>query len=267
MVDMNKLLYFFLIISIFSCDETLNKSSIEKDYHINLNFQNLNNETLLKQLFPDGVHSDTDVVWKPSYEDYFSFKEQISDDGLCHTKVDTIFNLGKSHFVLFETNKFHKGNIEICHPCAPIVGIAEFHKSDSGYLFHQFKKYVFQHGAFGTKGMIEIEKFGETLTLLKVSSNWIGTGSILEFINYYSLDTFNPVYNYTSYESNGGMFEESDPHYDETKKDLILNANGEFQIEIINKEYNESTKLHELRSSRNYLKYNSENESFEEICK
>jgi hypothetical protein len=220
----------------------------------------------LKRLFPSGKYSDTDIVWKPSYEDYASFKEYVSDDNFCHTKLDTVIKHNNFYYAILTTNKFYKGAIDNCHPCSPIVGIAKFNKTDKGYIFIKFSKNVFQHGAYGDRSIIEIEKFSQTLDLIKVSSVWIGTGSMIEYIDYYSLNSFNPVFSYTSFESNGGMFESIDSRYNETSREMTVHSKEKFKMITKTKYFNHAIHKHELKLSTLYYSFNFETETFDKLC-
>lgn len=279
-----RILYIILFISIFGCNtkvqDNLPSSSgpveiIEvetiKDENvlsksIDIEFTSLDRNLLLTKLFPEGVINDTDIVWFPSYDDFETFDEQISDDSLCHTKLDTILEIGNSFFVFFLTDRYYNGEIESCHPCAPIVGIAEFKKSEKGYTFVKFKRNVFQHGTNGYGSDFEIETLNKNLRLLKVSSGWVGGGGIYEYIDYYSLTSFKEVFSYTKFESNGGLYEdETDSNYVETSRQFKVKGQN-FILISKQKKYDNSIKAHKVVTTTEYYDYDFSPEMFIKKC-
>jgi hypothetical protein len=111
-------------------------------------------------------------LWKPTPAAKDS--SNVSTDGFCHTRLDTILNYvdsGKNKAVMiFGTYVFDKNGLADCHACAPMVSIAVAHWTDNGnWQVLKFIKNFGKHGSYGQQPQYGIAHFGRNFFLLE---NW-----------------------------------------------------------------------------------------------
>jgi len=200
------------------------------------------------------------ALWKPTLDDFFNMP--ISDDGFCHTIIDTIIKLNnKSYIILMRTDAYNKSEKIIdAHVSSPTYSIATVNARDKQFYVDNFKKDLISVGSFGNGyDTLSIEKFGKDYPLLKFSSGYTGTGTVTNTNTYFELDNFKQVFEYDSYRS-GGDSTEIDPNYSETKRYLthIPNKGSQYRDDIelkcINKYFNKSKKKIESKQTTEYYR-------------
>jgi hypothetical protein len=91
------------------------------------------------------------LVWTPDSEEEALFN--ISYDGLCHTRLDTILNFEDISIYVFKTQTYDKaGNIVGCHFCPADISVAVLrHIVDSPEVICS-QKHLTDSGLFGGEG-------------------------------------------------------------------------------------------------------------------
>jgi hypothetical protein len=176
------------------------------------------------------------AVWKPTTDDFFNMP--ISDDSLCHTKIDTIIKLlPDKYIILFRTDSYHhNGKIIDCHVCSPDYGIATNKKGDSSYQIMNFKKNLIAAGSFGNGyDTLSVEDFGKNHKLLMFSSSYTGTSTNTTTNTFFELEYYTQVFSYCPYREVGDS-SELDENYSELEQHLI-------KIPGVEKEDNNDIKL------------------------
>lgn len=124
-----------------------------------------NADLVMEKLFDGKMNAQHEVVWKPDFNEKFNF--QVSDDGKCYTKIDTIFNyLNYDHdkFILyvFSTIRKENGEYRHAHIDVPNISVALF--EEGKYQPDQlvaFNKHLTDCGAYGFTGGIKLVKIGK----------------------------------------------------------------------------------------------------------
>jgi hypothetical protein len=197
-------------------------------------FDDLNSNTILTRLFDNPVFDSNGMaVWEPDFYDGMKFN--VSEDGKCHTNVDTIlyFNdhsnrkcaaavLATYHYGRdISDNSFAIGS---CHFCGTEIGIALFsQQEDKNWQLYRFEKVFTSLGYFGEykthrqdSGVISLKEIGDNWTVLSLRQGLgTGMGETRGYEEWYSLEqnqiTANlyqgllPIFWYTyyySYDSN-----------------------------------------------------------------
>ena len=122
-------------------------------------------------------------IWKP-----LPMKEDsinISTDGFCHTRLDTILFYSVATFrravVIFGTYEFEHGGMVFCHACNPIVSIAVAQRNkDSTWKVIKFIKNFGTHGSWSSQPDYRIGQLGKIDFLIEdmdysnqgVTQNW-----------------------------------------------------------------------------------------------
>jgi hypothetical protein len=172
----------------------------------------------------------------------------ISDDGFCHTKVDTIIyqtSVDENNaIVIFKSNKYDSGIPYTCHACPLMLSIATFTKRDNKWELNQFKKKFKSAGFYGENlGYFEIKRLGKNLNCLHHYEEIDGNNGFDSGMGYfYSIennDDFEKVFQYLYYDSNSAGVEKNG--YDEETKIKILKTNNYYKIESITKRLNSPT--------------------------
>lgn len=161
------------------------------------------------------------VLWKPTTDDFFNMP--ISDDGLCHTQIDTIIDLhNQNYIILMRTSAYRlNGKILDAHPSSPTYSIATVKAQKSQFDILNFKKNLIACGSFGNGyDTLTVEKFGKDFPLLNFSSSYVGTGTEINTNTYFELNYFEKVFEYNTYYSVGDSTQ-SDSNYSETNQRLI----------------------------------------------
>ena len=209
----------------------ISKHHDNKSNDLNLDFKNIDSLNSLSILFDNSTVKGNQILWPMGYQDIYDFTNDLSNDSLCHTKVDTIIKLDNKYFVIFRTDQYEKDIKADCHVCCPDIGIATFEKNQTGFRLLNFKKHVFQIGGFGEYGTIYIDTLCSQV--LKVSSGWTGTGAIINYDNYYDINDYSFIYGLTTFNSNGGDYNNNEANYEETRKNIFNKTDSSFTIETI----------------------------------
>ena len=111
--------------------------------------------------------------------------------------------------VVLITSRYQDDELDNCHACAPAIGVATFTKTASRiWQLDQFNKFVANHGSWGKRGKIGVERFCEALFCLKLEANFYGQGNTEGVVSYFSLSgMINEVLSFQSHVSNDGAVE------------------------------------------------------------
>lgn len=235
-IFISTIIFFFL----YSCQQTTKTNS-----SLSTTFKSIDNLSALAKLFDNSVIKNNQILWTPGYEDMAAFSNIISNDSLCHTIIDTTLIFDNVHFVIFRTDQYEENIKADCHVCAPIVGIASFEKIGDEFRIKHFKKNVFTTGSFGEYGQLEINSL--CVPVFKVKSGWTGTGAEIEHEIYFDLGDFSKLFHITTFSSNGGIYEKSQPNYYETVKKIINKSDSSFVIETTELSYDSIGNKSEIR--------------------
>jgi hypothetical protein len=188
------------------------------------------------------------ALWKPNMNERLQ-NYPISDDGYCHTFIDTIMfyktveHLRQEVVTEYAVIIFDHVNIEMqgCHACYPTLGVAHFLKDQNGkWQIYDFQKKFIESGEYGQRGQLSIIDFGKNLFCLALKSFGGGQGEFGGSVSYYDLhNEMNEIFNYTYvYDFDGG-----------------IGSNGEgaehSEAELIIKPIKEDYSSLELRSKKN----------------
>lgn len=169
------------------------------------------------------------ACWKPSLDDFFNMP--VSDDGLCHTKIDTVINLSaEKSLIVFRTDSYHSdNNIIDCHACSPVYGITTVKKEDNIYTVANFKKDLIAAGSFGNGyDTLTVEKFGKDYQLLRFSSSYVGTATNTLTNTYFELENFQQVFSYFPHREFGDSTDfDFNPDYSEIQQ-LLVHIPGKY---------------------------------------
>jgi hypothetical protein len=159
-----------------------------------------------------------------------------SDDGLCHTLLDTILMFNKNGVnnavVVFGTNEYEGGEIVNCHACQPMVSIAIFEKgSDNIWRLGKFIKNFCKDGFYGSMPGIGITKVGDNYFLQVSDENegmgYSGGGSI-----YWHLPSLVKSITTTFEDNSYNVTQKKDRH---GRRDSIqdISANGKTKVLLL----------------------------------
>lgn len=181
---------------------------------------------LLQQYFRiDTLNSFQEAVWNPNPDLDPLFAQKYT--GSWETNVECIQTLqqdstGKAEKLAIIASNFPDND---CHACAPFIGYLRFSISDndpSTIVILDSERALFTFGAYGTIGdQISLTDLGSEKALI-FSTVQTGQGYTLGNTTLYDLDTFQPILEADTYESNGGTDEEV--LYEE-KGELYIQAN------------------------------------------
>jgi len=132
-----------LAILIFSCrkPKSINKSPIYFSRDTSFVFHSLRDtDSILNICFSPLRITKKIAIWKPTLDDIFNLP--ISDDGLVHSKLDTIIKLNDdSYLILFRTDDYYNDEkFTDCHICSPVYSIASVKHQNNQYAITNFKK-------------------------------------------------------------------------------------------------------------------------------
>lgn len=200
-----KNIFFYLILGliIFSCTENNDKSQKDKMSHdvvtSVIEFKNndskivlFDNERAILSKIVDGKYDSigSKITWKPVK----IAKMQLSDDGLCHTKIDDLIYFHKDEnkyaLLVLKTNEYIDGVVNSCAGCAPTVGVALFQKKASNWLLLGSKINVCKLGQGGEVPEKRIIQIGENDFALSLSGSELAGGGQLgtEYEHLYFID-------------------------------------------------------------------------------
>ena len=129
----------------------------------------LDRQYLYEALFNAEAHNGW-CQWKPTPAEKDS--SNVSTDGFCHTRLDTILNYSDSGInkavIIFGTYKFDKDGFADCHACAPMVSVAVAQWNGvSNWLVLKFIKNFGYHGSYGQQPKYDIARFGRKCFLFE----------------------------------------------------------------------------------------------------
>ena len=212
-----------LAILIFSCrkPKSINKSPIYFSRDTSFVFHSLRDtDSILNICFSPLRITKKIAIWKPTLDDIFNLP--ISDDGLVHSKLDTIIKLNDdSYLILFRTDDYHNdGKIIDCHICSPVYSIASIQHQNNLYIITNFKKDLIAAGSFGNGyDTLRIENFGKDYQLLRISSGYTGTSTNTMTNTFFELNNYIQLFQYNCYQSVGDSTEDY-RDYEETELNL-----------------------------------------------
>jgi hypothetical protein len=215
-----KYLTFILLIFVCACNnphvaedivsakkkDTVNRDNLyhqTHDWHVDSPFDTVK----LLQAFFDPIRVDKKIaIWKPSPEDKLNMN--LSDDGYCHTNIDTIIKVpykktyrDEVYWVVFTTLVYDNDGVFAgsCHWCGANYGIAELVKDGYTYKVQCFNKNFATMGQSGHKAdSLGIQKFGGDQYwddyALFITSDWQGSGGYFKDIYYYNIDDSRPIH-------------------------------------------------------------------------
>lgn len=181
-----------------------------------VNLNPTNKTAVMEKLFDGRVNDRKEVVWKPDFNEAFNF--HVSDDGLCYTKVDTIFNYrgvsgAKYVLYLFATNSKSHGKYDSYHNDRPNISAALFEAGKySPYKLVAFNKHLTDCGDYGTPCKVELVSLGkdkwntDTWGILFKDGN-MANGMIRSWEYLYTATFlhFDKIFNVTTGGSNSGL--------------------------------------------------------------
>ena len=176
---------------------------------IDKSFNTLDREYVMKRLFDNAkFNSEKEILWQPNYSE--NFNNRVSDDNLCHTKMDTIMYYHADGYdqavMIFTTAKYENGEKESCHVCAPTIGIATFKRSvNTNWEIEKFQKNFTTSGStWGESDKFSLTKTGNEVYCLTSSSVVSYPEEVEGTIIYYSLESENlgSIFGFQNYYSN-----------------------------------------------------------------
>ena len=194
----------------------------------------LEKDALFEALFkPQQVIMDGECLWEPAKSDS-SFPK--SDDGLCHTRLDTILMFNENGInkavIVFGTYEFIAGIMADCHGCHPLVSIAIFEKGDNNiWQLEKFDKNFCYGQGYGNMPGLSITKLGENY-FLKESSYDAGMGYSGGGANYWCLTSLVKSFTTTFEDNYMRVTERTERH---SSRDSIqdISANGKTKIMLL----------------------------------
>ena len=210
---------------------------------------NLESKNILTALFEaksfksgNEIEWKNEGLWKPNT--YERVNMPISDDGFCHTAVDTILYTStfgnKQAIVIFKSRAYSGELPSSCHGCPVMLSIATFEKKDNIWELNQFKKRFKFDGFYGeTQGHFEIINLGDGLNCLYHRAEIDGgQGYFSGYGYFYSLDYFNDfqqVFQFKHYDSAGVT---DDNTFTENKELKLIKTDNFYKIELTTKRDN-----------------------------
>ena len=216
-------LLLLLATMIFSCrkPKSTNSSPIYFSRDTSIVFHSLRDtDSILNVCFSPLRIVKKIAIWKPTLDDIFNLP--VSDDGLIHSRIDTIIKLNvDSYLILFRTDDFqNSGKIADCHVCSPVYSIASIKHQNNQYTITNFKKDFIAAGSFGHGyDTLRIENFGKDYRLLKIASGYTGTSTNTMTDTFFELSEYTQVFQYNCYRSVGDSTEDY-RDYEETELNL-----------------------------------------------
>lgn len=207
MIKMKYLIYFFIVIFLVACNQTVKQDSVKKQEpqlvkdaiaEYDDSFESLDSKLILKRLFDNPeIDSTGSALWIPNYSD--AMKLSISYDGKCHTNIDTILYF-KDHrneecaaviFTHYKYGRDFQDSTQIIiggsHFDAVPLGIALFVKPENEHWkIYCFEKLFSTLGYFGTyrtgledEGKISLKKIGDNWTCLSLRQGIGGNAGVV----------------------------------------------------------------------------------------
>lgn len=256
-------------------------------------FHSLSKLELFTKLFgrPE-FDSDSNAAWKPDYEDRLSLP--LSDDGKCHTAVDTVMYFTDhrntpcavvifANYLLWHERHSIPHDVGGSHFEGVRLGIALFSQSNEGWNLYEFKKHFAYLGYFGTyrtgradAGMISLKTIGDRWTCLSLVQGIGGnTGVFSGYEQLFSIEEYplgnqedgfseqpasdlgyvHTILSYNYSESGyGETLEEEDRIYTDRQMKIIPKRNDYYDIELLTTTNGRKTKQ-KYKYSEKYKRY------------
>lgn len=171
------------------------------------------------------------AIWKPNLNERLQHYP-ISDDGYCHTFMDTIMyyktveHLRKEIVTEYAVIIFDHINIDMqgCHACHPTLGLALFFKDKNGmWEILDFNKRFIESGERDERGQLSIVDFGNNLFCLSEKSFGGNMGEYSGGIAYYDLyNNLSQIFSYCYvYDSDGGI-DSNGKNFEHSESELII---------------------------------------------
>ncbi|XZF14329.1 hypothetical protein ACTHGU_21315 [Chitinophagaceae bacterium MMS25-I14] len=240
-------------------------------------FDSLDRTNLMKRLFDNPWFDSNDVaLWKPNYYERMNFP--VSNDGMCHTAVDTVMYFTDREkrqcavVILatynYQVNEFSNNKPEIsdCHFCGVPIGIVLLAQhEDKKWHLYRFEKSFARLGYFGRfhtgrgdSGSTSLRKIGDSWTCLSLVQGPGGNGGYVEgsemlySIEEYQLGgfpaaTLSNILTYSNYYSNVDAMDES-RHDIEIKEDtttmhIVEHKGAYYDIDLVTRGLNKKTSV------------------------
>ena len=189
-----------------------------------LQLESLEPEQVMTALFESERYSpEMGVAWVPDLEERATFV--VSDDGYCHTKLDTVITYtingysGEETYalVVFATYAYYDGEPITCHACAPEMGAAQFVRTGEGWELERFRKFLGRFGGWGDPGDAALVHLGQAQVALEIASGFTGQGYTYSYSVWFNLldwgDAFPEIFEYQEVYGPGGCEEECDAEW------------------------------------------------------
>lgn len=162
----------------------------------------LEEEALLRLLFDAEEYSlERGGKWSPDFEEGLIFN--VSDDGYCHTHLDTAMMVplyaGEESedlslaVLVFTTYEYHGDDRADCHGCAPDISVALYEEAEDEWSLRAFRKHITQLGSWGVRGDLAVVQIGEGHYALDMSAGFSGQGYTTGWSQLISLSTYNDL--------------------------------------------------------------------------
>jgi hypothetical protein len=196
---------------------------------------NLNDKAaVLQHFFTRTINSTNEIIWVPEKKSSLP----ISDDGYCHTAIDSIIYYGneKRSIILFSTYEMEKGEPINCHACAPTLSIALLTKDKNKWIVDTFLLNFTESGVFGNGPDKNVITIGENNYGLQLSLGNMAQGFITTYVMIYDLKHLNMIFDYNIYNSNEGAEPSENEFFkNESKIKFIPSGKEYFDIELSTK--------------------------------
>lgn len=250
-------------------EDTLHKSTFcaVRETYIDSPFDGIK---LVRLLFaPVKMEGDT-AYWRPDADARFNMC--ISEDSLCHTNIDTIFdertNLGINKIVIFTTMPYDlDDHIDGGHYQGANYGAAKLVYVGKRYRLDNFERNFATAGSFGNKAdSIWRQSTGNGSYLLAIESSYVGTGAVINTMSFYEFNgNIQCLLSFDSYNSNDGMYDTNDINNDEISRKPVFMMGSSTPLKIITKHKHYDSHEHKfvVDLSTRYYRWNEELNGFE----
>ena len=169
------------------------------------------------------------MVWPMGYEDVGIMDGYRSEDGWCHTRIDTTLRWDDKHLVVFRTDVFEHGEPIDCHMCSPSLGMALFQEREGGYALLRFRKHVLHGSGWGQRGEMNID----TLLgpVVRVDGGYATGGHVMSYAHYYDAEELEFFFGLATLQSNAGNYSKEDAGFEEINKRIVRRTSTEFVVE------------------------------------
>jgi hypothetical protein len=236
---------------------------------------------LLTKLFdPDTIIRKV-ALWEPDKDAEFNMI--VSDDGYCHTRLDTIMtgptDQAINYIVLFITEGYHgkENERDRCHACGVNYSLATLSTGltssqiprPPGDEILYFNRNICMCGGWGTGGKVSVDSLGEIV--LHISSKWTGTSVQTNHEDYFDLTNGRLIFTYVSLCSNEMNGDRNSGDFGKTSKDLIKlklnNGWNDIQLKCQTEKWNTTEHKFINSYSNEYYRMNDDGTRYERIVK